>query len=384
MIALEEPGEGQIVTLRRAGATPGTNGRGANGLAKLLVRIRHTEKMMKNIAIIGAGLSGLMLAERLSQRAVACTVFEKSRGSGGRMTTRRKPWGHIDLGAQYFTARSPAFKAQVDSWEKAGFVRPWNFTPYKVTKNGLLMSPDDVIPSPKTGISASTARYVATPDMSSLAHSLACTKRVFLQTPIQKVIWHNPGWSLLSEDGQHYEDFDALVLALPAEQGKTLLAEFSVIHEAIPELVHSPCWALALATKGTVDPAIQGIFGDDMISWVSRQSAKPERKIMGSYDDLWVLHFSPAWSSDHGRDQADCIPAIGKAWLQSILAGELAVVHSDTHYWRYANIQENISTSAFYLDRDKNLAVIGAWCCGGKIEGAFESAAALVNSDWIN
>ena len=42
---------------------------------------------MKKIAIIGAGLSGLTAATQLREHAEV-TVFEKSRGPGGRMETR--------------------------------------------------------------------------------------------------------------------------------------------------------------------------------------------------------------------------------------------------------------------------------------------------------
>ncbi|MFM8454377.1 MAG: NAD(P)-binding protein [Gammaproteobacteria bacterium] len=42
---------------------------------------------MKKIAIIGAGLSGITLAKKLSQK-VDVHIFEKGRGIGGRMSTR--------------------------------------------------------------------------------------------------------------------------------------------------------------------------------------------------------------------------------------------------------------------------------------------------------
>lgn len=43
---------------------------------------------MKRIAIIGAGLSGLVLARQLASNA-DITVFEKARGVGGRMSTSK-------------------------------------------------------------------------------------------------------------------------------------------------------------------------------------------------------------------------------------------------------------------------------------------------------
>lgn len=42
-----------------------------------------------NVAVIGAGLSGLAAALRLQQQGERVTVFEKSRGLGGRLATRR-------------------------------------------------------------------------------------------------------------------------------------------------------------------------------------------------------------------------------------------------------------------------------------------------------
>ena len=68
------------------------------------------------IAIIGAGLAGLTAASHLISAGFRVDLVEKSRGAGGRMATRRETWASLDLGAQYFTARSPAFRAQVASW----------------------------------------------------------------------------------------------------------------------------------------------------------------------------------------------------------------------------------------------------------------------------
>ena len=45
------------------------------------------QKKQPCLAIIGAGLSGLMLARQLTPWAT-CELFEKSRGLGGRLATR--------------------------------------------------------------------------------------------------------------------------------------------------------------------------------------------------------------------------------------------------------------------------------------------------------
>ena len=84
------------------------------------------------VAIIGAGLAGLTTASRLGATGFRVDVLEKSRGAGGRMGTRREAWASLDLGAQYFTARSPEFRDQVARWLRAGLVARWAFVPRRV------------------------------------------------------------------------------------------------------------------------------------------------------------------------------------------------------------------------------------------------------------
>ena len=48
--------------------------------------------MTKHFAIIGAGIAGITCARTLVQAGHQVTVFEKSRGVGGRMSTRSTLW----------------------------------------------------------------------------------------------------------------------------------------------------------------------------------------------------------------------------------------------------------------------------------------------------
>jgi len=81
------------------------------------------------IAIIGAGLAGLACADKLAAAGRAVTLFDKGRGPGGRMSTRRREtadgvacWDH---GAQFFTARTPDFQTVVANWGACGVVAAW-------------------------------------------------------------------------------------------------------------------------------------------------------------------------------------------------------------------------------------------------------------------
>ena len=67
---------------------------------------------MKKIAILGAGITGAAAAASLVQQGYQVTVFDKGRTAGGRMSSKRTEQGYLDMGAQYFTARTPALNSK--------------------------------------------------------------------------------------------------------------------------------------------------------------------------------------------------------------------------------------------------------------------------------
>ena len=63
--------------------------------------------MTLDVAVIGAGMAGLAAARTLAAAGHAVQVFDKGRGIGGRLSTRRTDYGAFDHGAQYATVRDP-------------------------------------------------------------------------------------------------------------------------------------------------------------------------------------------------------------------------------------------------------------------------------------
>jgi predicted NAD/FAD-dependent oxidoreductase len=59
---------------------------------------------MTRVAVIGAGFAGLACARRLVQAGVQPVLFDKERGIGGRVSTRRADELQFDHFAQYVTA----------------------------------------------------------------------------------------------------------------------------------------------------------------------------------------------------------------------------------------------------------------------------------------
>ncbi|WP_205623959.1 FAD-dependent oxidoreductase [Marinobacterium rhizophilum] len=97
--------------------------------------------MSLSVAIIGAGMAGLSAARALHGAGHRIHLFDKSRGSGGRLSSRRSEVGSLDLGAQYFTARDPDFLHQVLCWQASGWVEAWSPSLYRYSDGQLKASP---------------------------------------------------------------------------------------------------------------------------------------------------------------------------------------------------------------------------------------------------
>ena len=100
--------------------------------------------MTAPIAIIGTGIAGLSAAQVLHAAGHEVQLFEKSRGSGGRMASKRSEVGALDLGAQYFTARDRRFVEVVQQWLARGWVAEWSPSLYHFNNGQLSASPGQV------------------------------------------------------------------------------------------------------------------------------------------------------------------------------------------------------------------------------------------------
>ncbi|MDA3030698.1 MAG: FAD-dependent oxidoreductase, partial [Actinomycetota bacterium] len=157
------------------------------------------------VAIIGAGLTGLIAGRELVRGGADVVVFDKGRSPGGRLATRRIGGATLDHGAQFFTVRSPAFARQIADWEERGLVHVWN--------NGF----DGADGHP---------RYVATNGMSSLAKDLAADLDVQCSTMVFALRDepHVSGITVAIDDGMTHT-VDAAIVTCPVPQAFALMID---------------------------------------------------------------------------------------------------------------------------------------------------------------
>ena len=322
---------------------------------------RPSSRSLQSIAVIGAGISGLAAARSLALQGYVVKLFDKARGPGGRMATRRADGGFaFDHGAQYFTARDDRFRRYVDDWCEAGIVAEWQ---------GLIGVVDDQGVSPA---GAGTARYVGVPGMSALTRHLSRNLNISYSTTVDSVRRDSSGrWRLTSDEGSSLGSFDNLVCTVPPLQAARILRHVPDV--IIPETSMMPCWSVMVAFEQSLDLIYDGLFiNRGALSWAARNSSKPGR----SEGESWVLHSSPEWAQEHlEKDKGFVQRELLNAFFAATGVTPSQTRYLTAHRWRYA-LADSPLTHEVIWDDSTTLAICGDWVNGSRVEGAFLSGCA--------
>lgn len=316
----------------------------------------------QQVAVIGAGLAGLACAHALTDAGWQVTVFDKGRGPGGRMSTRRSDHGAFDHGAQYFTARDERFVREVRRWEQGGHVAPWQ--PRLVTLG----------PARAASGEASATRWVGTPSMSAVVAQLTRGLDVRFGTEITGVARGPGGWEPVTSAGTA-GTFTHLAVAVPAPQvAKLLSAAAPALALEAAKLSFAPCHAVMVTFPSVLELPFDAAFvNEGPLSWVARDSSKPGR----GPGERWVLHSAPQWSQDRidAAPDAAAEPLLEAFWSASG-APRIAPSAVTVHRWRYARVVTPLPEACVF-DASLAAGLCGDGHGGARIEAAFLSGQAL-------
>lgn len=324
-----------------------------------------------HIAIVGAGISGLTCARQLQSQGHHVTVYEKNDGVSGRMSTRQTELGGFDHGAQYFTATTERFRKEVADWRKIGWVAPWV---------GKLASLDGGASKPAGN---GTKRFVPVPGMSSLGKHIAHGLDVRLEQQVMAVEWADRHWLLsLKADTVPVQatagPFDAVVLAVPADQAIPLLQHVPAFAKQAQKARLAPCWTLMLGFQAPLALEYDGAWvNHSRLGWIARDTAKPAHRA----GERWVCHATAAWSLKHLEDDPERVKEkLSKAFHEAT-GSYVQPIHAVTHRWRYSQAVQPLGENCLWNGK-QGLGVCGDWFAvgldgSGRVENAYLSGLAL-------
>lgn len=312
-----------------------------------------------SIAVIGAGMAGISAATALTRAGHNVKLFDKSRGSGGRMNSKRTDVGDLDMGAQYFTARDSHFRHELKTWLDQGWVVEWAPALYAYDANGLRSAADE------------QQRFVGAPRMTGLTRQLLQGLEFVSQTRINHLVQNDENaWLLVDEQQQQHGPFDRVIVATPAPQAVALLESAPQLAHAAAQVKMQPGWALAVAFADPLPTPVEACFvRAGALDWISRNSSKPGR----TGQDNWVLQSTPEWANDHLEISAEEVTRQLLGAFADVIGSALPEpLFTHAHRWLYARPAEDCKWGALAAP-EKHLYVCGDWCMGGRVENAWLS-----------
>lgn len=312
-----------------------------------------------SIAIIGAGLAGLSAATRLKEAGVAVSVFDKSRGTGGRLSSKQTAVGTLDLGTQQFSASHPDFLKQLEQWQQKGWVTPWEPRLYQAGPQGLQPFVDDLV------------YWTSVPRSSALTRQLLGCLPAHFGCRIEQVQRQAGYWWLHETTGQRHGPYSQVIVATPAPQAVALLSEAPLLSQQAASVPVEAIWALALGfAQPLTAPMDLCWVQEGPLAYFSSDRHRPGRSPLL---DIWTLQARGDWTAEHLEEPQETLVAqlsqsFGQ-WFDQPLpprAFQLA------HRWRYGRSLKP-QDWGFLAAPEIGLYACGDWCLGGRIEDAWLS-----------
>ncbi len=349
--------------------------------------------MIHDVLILGAGLSGLKAARDLQAAGRSVLVLDKSRGVSGRAATRRWDGVPVDHGAQFFTARSDAFRAQVADWKARGVCFEW-------AKGFHQWEPEAGMMPPDADKEQGHPRHACRAGMSALGKDLAAgLGKDSVRTSVRVIAleWVGEHWRARGEDGSVSEG-RRLLSTLPVPQALALLesSEGASTKSALDPFVLSKLRAvetapaLAVMLRGeALAPEWQGVqLRDGTITWIGADSDKREPAPPADGKRVFVVHgsgpFSREWQDRDLEEAADRMVSrageIVGEWITKMPERQV-------HRWRYSSVPHGLENDAFLRNGGYGeaggrppLYFAGDTFLGSKVEGAYCSGRAVAEA----
>ncbi|OCT71385.1 renalase, FAD-dependent amine oxidase L homeolog isoform X1 [Xenopus laevis] len=292
------------------------------------------------VLIVGAGLSGSLCAYLLGQRLgtrVQLTVWDKSKGAGGRMATSRSPYEPkctVDLGAQYITVTpyyAEKHKTFYNELTAQGICQPLS-----TTVDGMAMKDGSYNLVTPNGVSSIVKHF--------LSQSGA---EIFYERHVTHINLRDGRWEVCRKSGSP-ESFDVVILTMPVPQILQLQGDVQTLiredkRQQLKSVRYSSRYALGLFYEAGaqihVPWAAKYITDNPCIRFISVDNKKRNVESPEVGPSL-VVHTSVPFGIEHLEEEKESVQSLIMAQLKAILPDLPQPKSIKCQKWRYSQVTE--------------------------------------------
>jgi len=317
-----------------------------------------------SVAIIGAGLTGSLVAHQLSHAKLSITVFEKSRGLGGRASTKRLPWGQFDLGVPLIPATDTTFIDFMQQLASQRQAHQWPGPEQQTFRSSL------------SNDNNAAQFFVFDQKMNSMCHHWLQASEVQTNSEVTEVRYQlGLGWQLCIK--QHWQQvfYDVLICTAPWPQTKTLLGRID--EEAFsPAQTWASCWSIGIKLLSSIKPNMKVIhLANNALQTLVFDSEKPNRPSLQNNEQIWVAQLNHELSATLGKEgKAEAIKLACAALCQYFNLSAEVIQHTEGHFWRFARSQKGQKPLGIIHNQSNNLIAGGDWSFGASVQSTYNAA----------
>jgi len=297
------------------------------------------------IAIIGAGFSGCNLYDNLKLQFEDITIFEKSRGVGGRLSTKYIDDKFIDHGTPFLMPITEDLKSFCSDLVKN-----------KVIKNRY----DEFLPIN---------------GMNKICKFLINEENLKTNTKIIEAKFIDNKWNLVDENNNNYTGFDKLFLTIPATQILEMNIDLEEnIKNELEKIKYDSVFSLILYTNANLKLDENLVYENSCVENIINNSKKYLYKDFSSY----VIHSSRKFANEVNTKTKEEILEIFLNSFDEKTKEHLKTFNLIPHLWKFAFVKNSLDMS-YYLNESKTLGICGDYFNFSNVEASLTSSELLGN-----
>jgi len=314
---------------------------------------------MKDFCIIGSGISGATIANRLSKK-YSLDVYDKAKGSGGRSSNKKFNKNEsFDHGVQYISPKSIKFKRFIRDLINKKIVKNW-------TGKHIFLNTDKKEDKKHVKIIGKNGNNAIS---KYLLKDISCN----FNSEVVKIFNNNKIWEVLLSNGSK-KLYNSLILTCPFPQSKKLSKKY-IKHSFINKRIKMDAnITVMMATKKNNHNVSSYFFNDKILGWAGNENSK---KRFNSKNDLWTLQSTHTWANQRINKNRQNKKLNTKIMIEKFfkLTGikKTKVLFSLNHGWKYSSSSKSLRIKS-YWNSSLNLGICADWFVGPRLESGWISA----------
>ena len=294
--------------------------------------------MKFDVIIVGAGLSGSYLAKKIKELGLNTLIIEKSKGIGGRFSTKPVGKGLADYGCQYLKPKTKELSELIQSLKNKNLIK-------------------------KSNILQDDEAFIAPYGMNKIPQYLSLGVSTLLNQKVSSIKKASNHWEVRTNS--FLLKSKILVLTMPINQVSELLKVSDTPIADLPTASYKSFYTITFQTMDNIKSKV--VRKNDFAPWICNNALKG----LSTDQNIFTVNINEELSNTLLNLEDNKKHELIKRHLKE--SGFKNFSFYNLHYWKYAFTegQNNITN---YYNEDNMLAICGDSFSKGQADGAVVSA----------